>query len=81
MKTNLPSVITLAIPLFLLSACTEKATATQSAQEDTAAKARAEALKKEMRTAPKVFSNLDVFKKNEPAKQPDVKAQPAIEKK
>lgn len=80
MKTNLPSLIALFAAL-LLNGCAEKATATQSAQEDAAAKARADALKKEMQTAPKVFSNLDMFKKNEPAKQPAAKAAPSAEKK
>jgi hypothetical protein len=73
MKPNLPSTILLGIAL-LLTGCTEKATATQSAQEDAAAKARAEALKKEMKTAPKVFSNLNPLKTNQPPNQPDAKS-------
>lgn len=68
MKTMLTSVLlTIAA---LATGCSEKATRTQTAEEDAQAKARAEALKKEMETAPKVFSNRDIFKKNEPAKAP-----------
>ena len=65
MKTMLTSV--LIITSALLSGCTEKAATAQAAQENADAKARSEALKKEMETAPKVFSNRDIFKKNEPA--------------
>lgn len=57
----------LIIGTVLNTGCSDKATKSQSAQEDTEAKARADALKKEMETAPKVFSNRDIFKKNEPA--------------
>lgn len=78
MNTKLLSVVVLAA-VWLFSGCTEKAQATQSAQDDAAAKARADALKKEMQTAPKVFSNFDAFKKNEPP--PPTKATPALEKK
>lgn len=80
MNSNPPSVVLLLAALFL-SGCTEKATATQSAQEDAAAKARADALKKEMKTAPKVFSNLNPLKKNEPANPSDAKASTTPEKK
>lgn len=66
MKTMFTSVLILAGAL--ATGCTEKATKTQTAEEDAQAKARADALKKEMETAPKVFSNRDIFKKNEPAK-------------
>jgi outer membrane murein-binding lipoprotein Lpp len=65
MKTMLTSV--LVITSTLLSGCTEKATKINAAQESADAKARSDALKKEMETAPKVFSNRDIFKKNEPA--------------
>lgn len=69
MKTMLTSVLIIAAAL--TAGCTEKVTKTQTAEEDTQAKARADALKKEMETAPKVFSNRDIFKKNEqPAKAP-----------
>jgi hypothetical protein len=78
MKTLLTTVLLLTIPM--LGGCTEKATASQTAKEEADAKARADALKKEMETAPKVFSNRDIFKKNEPAKA-DAKAQPVAEKK
>lgn len=68
MKTTLTSVlITIAA---LATGCSEKTTKTQTAEEDAQAQARAEALKKEMETAPKVFSNRDIFKKNEPVKAP-----------
>lgn len=65
MKTMLTAV--LIITSTLLSGCTEKAATSKAAQESADAKARSEALKKEMETAPKVFSNRDVFKKNEQA--------------
>lgn len=72
MKTMLMSVLILSAALG--TGCTEKATKSQTADEDAQAKARADALKKEMETAPKVFSNRDIFKKNEPAKAPAVPA-------
>lgn len=78
MKTTSQSVFALVLTM-LLGGCSQKS-ASQSAEEDAAAKARADALKKEMQTAPKVFSNRDMFKKNEPAKQSDAKAVPTQEK-
>lgn len=74
----LNSLLLLAIAAF--SGCSEKATAGQTAKEEADAKARSDALKKEMETAPKVFSNRDIFKKNEPVKT-DAKSQPVAEKK
>jgi hypothetical protein len=72
MKTMLTSVLILTAALG--TSCTEKATKSQTADDDVQAKARADALKKEMETAPKVFANRDIFKKNEPAKAPTVPA-------
>lgn len=58
-----------ALPIaLLLGACAEKADGTKTSKEDADAKARTEALRKEMKEAPKVFTNRDIFKKNEPAK-------------
>lgn len=73
MKTMLMSVLIIAAAL--TTGCAEKATKTQTAEEDAQAKARADALKKEMETAPKVFSNRDIFKKNDPAKAPTAPAE------
>lgn len=78
MSTKLLSAVILATT-WLFAGCTEKAQKTQSAQEAAAAKARADALKKEMKTAPKVFSNFDAFQKNEPT--PATKPTPPPEKK
>lgn len=50
------------------SACTDRAKEAEKVKQDAAAKARAEAAKKEMNALPKVFSTPDYFKKNEPAK-------------
>lgn len=73
MKTH-HLIVTLPLAV-VLGACAEKAD-TKSAKEDAEAKARTEALRKEMKEAPKVFSNRDVFKKNEPEKVAP-KAEPA----
>lgn len=63
-----------------LSSCSDQAAAgNKAAKEEVDAKARSEALKREMEAAPKVFSNRDIFKKNEPANA-GVKAQPAAER-
>lgn len=48
------------------SACTD--TKEAKAKEDAAAKARADAAKKEMETLPDTFSTPDYYKKNQPAK-------------
>jgi hypothetical protein len=71
--------------LFLLTiaaftGCSDQAKGNQIAKDQADAKTRSEALKKEMETAPKVFSNRDIFKKNEPGNT-DVKTQPTVEKK
>lgn len=74
-------ILVVLISAALAAGCTDKATATQAAQDDAAARARAEALKKEMDAAPKTFTNRDIFKKNEPAKQTDTKPAGSAEKK
>ena len=80
MKGTLSLIIVVSAGLALIG-CTDKSAATKAAQEDAAAKARAEALRKEMNTAPKVFSNLDMFKKNDPAKPIEPVTTPSTEKK
>jgi hypothetical protein len=69
-----PSTMNPAIPLFSVLiimtslGCSESKKQNEKAQADAAAKARAEAAKKEMDTLPKVFRSRDIFEKNEPAK-------------
>ena len=48
--------------------CSEAKKETEKNQPDGAAKARADAAKKEMDTIPKVFRSRDIFEKNEPVK-------------
>lgn len=55
MKTNRPVILALAV-VTLLTGCAEKQAATKKAEEEAAAaKARADATRKEMETVPKVF--------------------------
>jgi hypothetical protein len=63
MKTLTGAIMVVALAI---CGCSEKATATPNAKDEADNKARADALKKEMDTAPKVFVNRDIFKKNEP---------------
>ncbi len=58
----------LALIVVLCPACSDTGREAQKAEEDAAAKARAEAAKKEMETLPKVFRSRDIFEKSEPAK-------------
>jgi hypothetical protein len=51
--------------------CTDKAKEAEKAKQDAAAKARADAAKKEMQALPTVFSTPDYFKKNPQAKSAD----------
>lgn len=52
------------------SGCIDRDRAAEKAKEEAAAKARADAAKKEMETLPKTFSTPDYYKKNERTKQP-----------
>lgn len=47
--------------------CVDREAEVKRAQEEAAAKARAEAAQKEMEALPKAFKSRDIFKKNEPA--------------
>ena len=69
--------ITGGVLLVLLSVgCTDREAEARRVKEETDAKARAEASRKEMDAMPKTFQTPDYFKKNEPDKKPD----PAPEK-
>jgi hypothetical protein len=52
----------------LIPACSDGKPEAEKAKEEAAAKARADAAKKEMETLPKAFGTPDYYKKNEPAK-------------
>jgi hypothetical protein len=68
--------------LLFSSACSDANREAKRAKEETDAKARAEAAKKEMNTLPKTFSTPDYYKKNEPAKsQPATPTTSGSEKK
>ena len=69
MKTTL----TLVLIVFatITTGCSDKTKEAEKAREDAAAKARADAAKKEMEKLPQVFQSRDIFKKNEPAKPVD----------
>lgn len=54
----------------LFAGCTDREAEARKAKEEADAKARAEAARKEMDTLPKTFKSRDIFKKNEPEKQP-----------
>ena len=60
----------------LSTACSDSKREADRVKEEAAAKARADAAKKEMETLPKAFSTPDYYKKNEPAK---TATQPATE--
>ena len=66
MKTILYAV--LAVAVMLAAGCTDREREAQKAKQEAAAKARADAAKKEMETLPKTFSTPDYYKKNEPTK-------------
>jgi hypothetical protein len=66
MKPTIPLISILLIVTSL--GCSESKKQTEKVQADAAAKARAEAAKKEMDTLPKVFRSRDIFEKNEPTK-------------
>lgn len=55
----------------LASGCTDREAEARRAKEEAAAKARAEAARKEMDAMPKAFKSRDYFKKNEPEKTSD----------
>jgi hypothetical protein len=63
-------ILVLILGLVIVSSpgCSDSKKETEKAQADAAAKARADAAKKEMETLPKVFRSRDIFEKNEPAK-------------
>lgn len=73
MKTNRPVILALAI-VGLLAGCAEKQAATKKAEEEAAAKARANAARKEMETVPKVFRPQYHNKRLEP--EPNAATQP-----
>ena len=60
--------IGLLFAVLLASGCTDREAEARKAKEDAAAKARAEAARKEMEARPKTFKSRDYFKKNEPEK-------------
>jgi protein involved in sex pheromone biosynthesis len=62
--------------LLILAGCSDQKVQARKAQEDTEAKARAQAAKKEMDALPKAFQTPDYFKKNEPTKQPTSTSKP-----
>lgn len=59
----------LLITLISGAGCVDREAEVKRAQEEAAAKARAEAARKEMDALPKAFQTPDYFKKNEPAKK------------
>ncbi len=69
MKTMLTLFLTALVAV--AAGCTDKAKEAEKMRQDAAAKARADAAKKEMETLPKVFQTRDIFKKNEPPKPAD----------
>jgi hypothetical protein len=75
----------LTLNLFLIvtvcAGCADNRKETEQAKADAAAKARAEAAKKEMETLPKVFRSRDIFEKNEAEKAEPKKADVTAEKK
>lgn len=75
MKTNCPLMLVLAATL--VAGCTDQRAAEQKAREDAAAKARAEAARKEMETVPKVFRPQYHNKRLEP--DPKSTTQPATQ--
>lgn len=77
MKTLLISAL---IAAAMLAGCSKQGAQAQGSRDKADAQARADALRKEMDTAPKVFTNRDTFKRNEPAKA-DPKQPPAAETK
>lgn len=52
------------------TACTDREAEARRAKEDAAAKARAEAARKEMRALPQTFQTPDYFKRNKPIQKP-----------
>jgi hypothetical protein len=79
MKPTLPLILTLVIACS--AGCSDAKKEAEKSKTDAAAKARAEAAKKEMETLPKVFRSRDIFEKNEPAKAPTNTPEPATPKK
>lgn len=63
MNTKTPLV--LIVIAVLLSGCTDRSKEAEKAKEEAAAKAHADAAKKEMQTLPQAFSTPDYYKKNE----------------
>lgn len=64
MKTTLTMILTLL--MMCVVGCTDPKAAEQKAKEESEAKVRADAARKEMETLPAVFQNRDYFKKNTP---------------
>jgi hypothetical protein len=56
--------------------CSDRKAELQKAQEESQTKARADAARKEMETLPTTFKSRDIFKKNEPEKQPSTTPPP-----
>lgn len=71
MKTS--TILTvLFVASFAFVGCADRAEEeARQAQEAAETKARADAARKEMETLPKTFQSRDIFKQNEPAKQPE----------
>ena len=65
----------------LISGCSDGKREAEKTREEAAAKARADAAKKEMETLPKAFSTPDYYKKNEPAKATSSPSETAAPKK
>ena len=65
MKTILPLVLCAA--LVLAAGCSERSKEAEKKKQESAAKAHADAAKKEMQTLPEVFSTPEYYKKSAPA--------------
>jgi hypothetical protein len=70
MRNYIPIVISLVA--LLVGGCRDRDAEARKAKEDADAKARADAARKEMETAPKVFKSRDYFKQNEPDKKGEI---------
>jgi len=59
----------------LVSGCTDRDAEVRRGREESEAKARAEAARREMETLPEAFQTPDFFKKNPPKKKPEPSAE------
>lgn len=65
-----------ALFVLLVTGCKDREAEARRAREETEAKARAEAARKEMDALPKAFQTPDYFKKNPPAKKTERAPEP-----